>query len=292
MRISETMRYEGVLRDIAQAQERMLKAQQQVSSGKRVTKPSDDPLAASDILRVKSEKSEDDQYLRNLTFARSKLQLSDVVLDSVEQMVERARILGQSSFSNPDQAAGYVTELEGLRDQIISAANTTYAGRFIFGGTITTQDPYVKNLDPSVTYIGNSAGMPMQISRTVTVETQVPGTEIFSGSVNIFDVMSGLVTAIQAGDQDGIDTQVANLGQFADVVALARSKVGGYLNHTTHVENNLAAANLSHETELSNKEAADLAKAISELTMSENGLQAALAVGARISQLSILDYLR
>jgi len=292
MRISETMRYEGVLRDIAQAQERMLKAQQQVSSGKRVTKPSDDPLAASDILRVKSEKSEDDQYLRNLTFARSKLQLSDVVLDSVEQMVERARILGQSSFSNPDQAAGYVTELEGLRDQIISAANTTYAGRFIFGGTITTQDPYVKNLDSSVTYIGNSAGMPMQISRTVTVETQVPGTEIFSGSVNIFDVMSGLVTAIQAGDQDGIDTQVANLGQFAEVVALARSKVGGYLNHTTHVENNLAAANLSHETELSNKEAADLAKAISELTMSENGLQAALAVGARISQLSILDYLR
>jgi flagellin-like hook-associated protein FlgL len=140
-------------------------------------------------------------------------------------------------------AAGPVTELEGLRDQIISAANTTYAGRLIFGGSI-------------------------------------------------FDVMSGLVTAIQAGDQDGIDAQVTNLGQFAEVVALTRSKVGGYLNHTTHFENNLAAAKLAHETELSNKETADRAKAISELTMSENGLQAALAVGARISQLSILDYLK
>src|SRR5256885_1117953 len=98
MRITEGMRYRNLLQDIAQAQDRALKAQQQVSSGKKISKPSEDPVATADILRLHSENNEGDQYLRNLTFAKSKLQATDGVLDSVQQMVERARTLGQLSL--------------------------------------------------------------------------------------------------------------------------------------------------------------------------------------------------
>jgi flagellar hook-associated protein 3 FlgL len=292
MRITEGMRYQSILRDISRAQERVLKAQQQVSTGKKVTKPSDDPVAASDILRINSEKSEDEQYLRNLTFAKSKLQFTDTVLDSVEHMVERARTLGQLSVSDPPKALGYLTEITGLRDQLISAANTAYAGRFIFGGSVTTQPPYVKNSNSTVTYSGNSQDMLMQISRTVTTQTQIAGSDLFSGPLDIFVVMADLAAAIQAGDQDGIDAQIGKLGQFAEAVSLARTKIGGYLNLTANVEVDLAAAKLAHETELTNKEAADMAAAITELTMSQNNLQATLAVGANISRISILDYLK
>jgi flagellar hook-associated protein 3 FlgL len=292
MRITESMRYYNLLDDIAQAQERAMKAQEQVSSGKRIQRPDEDPLAATDILRLNSEGSEADQYLRNLTFAKSKLQATDAVLDNIEQMVERARTLGQLGFGNSQLAPGYVAELTALRDQLITAANTTYGGRYIFGGTVTTVATYVKNPDTTVTYNGNDQNMPVEINRGLSVDTQIPGTDLFSSSIDIFQVMSDLTTAMQAGDKPGIDAALKQIEQFTDVMSVARSKVGGYVNLTARVESDLSAGKLARATELSHEEAADLAAAISELTLSQNGLQATLAVGARISQLSILDYLR
>jgi flagellar hook-associated protein 3 FlgL len=294
MRITQSMQYESFLQNLQLTQERAFKAQQQVSSGKKVATPSDDPVATTDILRLHGESNEDDQYSQNLTFAKSKLQLTDGVLDSIEQIVERARTLAQSSFSSPTTTAtsAYSTEVTSLRDQLVTAANTTFAGRYIFGGTVTTQPPYVKNPDSSVTYNGNSQGMPIQISRSATVETQVPGSDLFSGSVNVFDVLADLATAIDAGDHDGINTQIQKLEQVTDVISVARTKVGSALNLTTNTESDLSAAKLSRDTQLSTKEAADLAAAISELTASQNSMQATLAVGAKISQLSLLDYLK
>jgi flagellar hook-associated protein 3 FlgL len=292
MRITEGMRYSVLLQDIGRAQERVMKAQQEVSSGKKISTPSEDPVAAADVLRLHGEISENGQYLRNLTFAKSKLQTTDVVLDNVEQLVLRARTLAQSSFGNPQAAQGYLPEVIALRDQIVTAANTTHAGRFIFGGSVTTTQPYVKNPNSTVTYNGNSEDMPLEIERNVTVQTQIAGSNLFSGSVNIFQVMDDLATAMQSGNNGEIDAQIKNLEQFADVLSVARTNVGSNLNFIANVESNHSSAGLSRQSQLSQEESADLATAISELTLSQNALQATLAVGAKISQISILDYLR
>jgi flagellar hook-associated protein 3 FlgL len=286
------MGYQNLLRDIARVQERMQVAQDQVSSSKKVTKPSDDPTAASDIVRIFGEKSEAEQFDKNLTFAQSKLSTADTVLDSVEHMVERARTLGQLSFGNPTTASLYTTELNGLRDQIIGSANTTHAGRFIFGGSVTTTAPYVKNPDTSVSYQGNSQVTTLQVSRTSTLQTQIPGNQIFSGSVNIFQVMADLSTAMQAGNKDGIDAQVKNLEQFAEVISIARSKIGSYVNMASNISAELTSGRLAREADLTQEQAANMAQAITELNMSQNALEATMAVGARISKLSLLDFLK
>ena len=292
MRVTEGMSYQTLLRDLAFGQDRLQNAQNEVSTGKKVTTPSDNPIAASDIVRLNTEGNEADQFSKNLNFAKAKLQIADTALDSVEQMVERARTLGQLSLGEGNPASAYVSELNGLRDQIISAADTTHAGRYIFGGSTTTTQPYVKNPDTSVTYQGNDQDMPLQVSRNSTLQTQVPGSEIFSGSVDIFTTMSDLATAVQAGDKAAIDAQVKKLEQFSDVISQARSKVGGYLNTATNVESELSSTGLTRKSELSNVQDTDLAKAITELTMSQQQLQATMAVGARLSQLTILDYLK
>lgn len=292
MRVTEGMGYQNLLRDIARVQERMQVAQDQVSSSKKVTKPSDDPTAASDIVRLFGEKSEADQFEKNLTFAQSKLSTADTVLDSVERMVERARTLGQLSFGNPTTASLYTTELNGLRDQIIASANMTHAGRFIFGGSVTTTAPYVKNPDSSVSYQGNSQVTTLQVSRTSTLQTQIPGNQIFSGSTNIFQVMSDLSTAMQSGNKDGIDAQVKKLEQFAEVVSIARSKIGSYVNMASNISAELTSGRLAREADLTQEQAANMAQAITELNMSQNALEATLAVGARISKLSLLDFLK
>ncbi|MBI4473290.1 MAG: flagellar hook-associated protein FlgL [Acidobacteria bacterium] len=291
MRVTEGMGYQNLLRDLAKVQERMQAAQNTVSSGKKIAAPSDNPSAAADIIRLNGEKSEAGQYARNLTFGKARLDIADTVLDSVERMVERVRTLGQLSFGNPTAGSLYMTEVSGLRDQIIASANTTHAGRFIFGGSVTTAAPYAKAADSTVAYQGNDEVVEVQVSRTSTLQTQIPGSEIFTGSVDIFATMSDLTTAMQAGDKTGIDAQLRKLEQFSEVLSVSRSKVGSYINIATNVESELSAANLARESELNEEQAADLAKAISELTMSQNALQATLAVGARISQLNLLDYL-
>ena len=292
MRVTEGMNYQTLLRDLAFGQDRLQNSQNEVSTGKKVTAPSDNPIAASDIVRLNMEGNEAGQFSKNLTFAKAKLQIADTALDGVEQMVERARTLGQLSLGEGNPASAYVTELNGLRDQIISAANTTNAGRYIFGGNVTTTPPYVKNPDTSVTYAGNNQDMPLQVSRNSTLQTQVAGSDIFSGSVDIFTTMSDLATAMQAGDKTAIDAQVKKLEQFSDTVSVARSKIGGYLNAAANVDSELSSTGLVRKSELSQVQDADLAQAITELTMNQQQLQATMAVGARLSQLTILDYLK
>ncbi len=292
MRVTEGMNSLSLLRDINLAQERVQAAQNEVSSGKKLTTPSDDPIAAYDVVRLNGEKSEAEQYARNLSYAKSKLQIADTALDSVEQIVERARTLGQLSLNDTTSGGAYVAELTGLRDQIISAANTASAGRFIFGGSLTATAPYIKNPDSSVTYQGNGQDMPLQVNRNATLPTQIPGSDLFTGPIDIFATMSDLATAMHSGNKADIDEQVKKLEQFTDVVSVARSKIGGYLNTATNTENILASAKLVRQAQLSKEQDADLAKAITELTTSQQRLQAALAVSARVSQLTILDYLK
>ena len=292
MRVTEGMNYQTLLRDLAFGQDRLQNSQNEVSTGKKVTAPSDNPIAASDIVRLNTEGNEAGQFSKNLTFAKAKLQIADTALDSVEQMVERARTLGQLSLGEGNPASAYVTELNGLRDQIISAANTTHAGRYIFGGSTTTTPPYAKNPDTSVTYQGDDQDMPLQVSRNSTLQTQIPGSDIFNGSVDIFTTMSDLATAMQAGDKGAIDAQVKKLEQFSDTVSVARSKIGGYLNAAANVDSELSSTGLVRKSELSQVQDADLAQAITELTMNQQQLQATMAVGARLSQLTILDYLK
>ncbi len=291
MRVTEGMSYQNLLRDVARVEERMQTAQTQVSSGKKLSTVSENPSVAADVIRLNGEKIEDEQYARNLAFAKSRLEIADTVLDSVEKMIERARTLGQLSLSDSASANAYVTEVTGLRDQIMDAANTAHAGRFIFGGSVTTTPPYAKAADSTVNYQGNDEGMPLQISRTSTMETQLPGSEVFSGAVDVFKTMADLTAAMQSGNKTNIDAQLRKLAQFSDVLSVSRSKIGGYINLATNAESQLTSTSLAREKELTQEQAADLAKAITELTMSQNALQATLAVGAKISKLTILDYL-
>jgi flagellar hook-associated protein 3 FlgL len=290
MRVTQNMGYEKFLRDLSLIQDRKQAAQEQVSSGKKITTLSTNPSVASDIVRLSGEMTENEQYARNLTFAKSKLEVTDTILDNVEKMVERAITLGQLSL-NSNFSEAYATELSGLRDQIMSAANATYAGRFLFSGSATTTPPYLKAADSTVTYQGNDEGMALQVSRSATMQTQIPGSEVFSGATDVFATMSNLLTAVQSGTTSDIDAQIRSMTQYKEELSLSRGKVGGYINLAMNVEIEHATGKLARETELSEAQAVDLARAISELTMSQNSLEATMAVGARISQVNILDYL-
>ena len=126
----------------------------------------------------------------------------------------------------------------------------------------------------------------------MTIEAQIPGSEIFTGSVDIFGTVQALATAMQNGDNDAIGAQVKKLEQFSEVLSTARSRIGSTQNVADSVTNESKAGDLLRAQQLGRVQSADMAQAITELSQGQTALQATLAVGAKLSQLSLLDYLR
>jgi len=291
MRITSDIAYNNLLRDIERISERMSTTQTQISSGKKLNKPSDDPVAVSDVIRIQAEQGEIKQYQDNLATAKSRLNFADATLQGVETMIERVRNLALSSLSDLTNANLHTPEISGLRDQLLTAANSTIDGQFMFAGSNVDSPAYTQASNGTVTYNGNSDAVRVQIGRAATLQVGVPGSDIFSGTVDVFATVQNLMTAMNSGDKAGIAAEVTKLEQFSSVVSSALGKVGGLVNVAQSVDSELTQYSLGRTEQRSRLEDTDLAAALTDYTQAETALKATTAVGARISNISILDYL-
>ena len=292
MRIADDSGYRNLLLDIQRIAERMQASQNQISSGKKLTKPSDDPSAAADVVNVDSVRATSAQYLDNAGTANSRLQIADNALDGVQQVIDRIRTLALMAQNGTSSPSLSVEEISGLRDQLLSYANTEFEGQFMFAGSNTDSAAYDKASNGAITYSGNSDEVRLQVGKASTLQSQIPGDQVFSGSVDIFQTLTDLVAAMNSGSTSAIQTQVTKLEQFSQNVSSSRTKLGGLMNGATAAQNELKQADLTLVAHLSQLQDADLAQALSEFTQSQNALQAATAVGARVGSVSILDYLK
>jgi flagellar hook-associated protein 3 FlgL len=292
MRITNDSNYRSLLDDIQRIAERMQTAQSQVTSGKKLNRPSDNPSGASDVVRIDTERATNAQYIDNAATAQSRLQIADSTLDGVQQTLDRIRSLGLLADTSTASSSISTEEIAGLRDQLLSYANTAYDGQFIFAGSNTDSAAYVKASDGTVSYAGDSQVMKLQIGDVTTLQTQVPGDQLFTAGVDVFKTVSDLSTAMASGDRSAIRTQVANLEQFIQIVSSARTKLGGLINEAAATQNELKQSDLSQVAHLSQLQDADMAQALTEFSQNQTALQAATAVGARVSSISILDYLK
>jgi flagellar hook-associated protein 3 FlgL len=292
MRITSGQSYQDFLRNLENIRERVQQAQAEIASGDRINQPSDDPAGAADLVRLTGEKSEISQYLSNAAGGKDRLDYADKVLSDVQNMVQRVVNLGELALGNPpNPASAYSTEMDGLRQQIVDAANTAFQGTALFGGSVTNKPPYVVQADQSVTYQGNSDVTVVQVGRTSTLQVQIPGSQVFSGSINVFSAVKQLSDAIKSGDKSTIQAQITTLQQYYDSVSVARSQLGALSNSAQNTQSELQSYELARAADQSRIQSADLAQASTDFTQSQTALQAALAAGAKISQVSILNYL-
>lgn len=183
-RISLAQIFTQGLRGILSAQSQVYKTQSQVSSGKRVLQPSDDPVAAAQILQLNQAQSEIDQYQKNIGGATSSLELEDTQLDSISTLLtrvrERAVQAGDGGLSQDDRAA-IVAELTQRLNELGGLANTRNTnGEYIFAGFQGQQAPFVQS-GTSFTYRGDSGQRYVQISSSTSVPVNDSGKDIFVG---------------------------------------------------------------------------------------------------------------
>ncbi len=296
MRVDPNM-VPNMLAAIQQSEVSLNTALQQVSTGKSVNVPSDNPAAAADMVQNTIETADVDQYTQNVSSVLSTVQTADSALSSVVTSLTQAVSLGTEGANGTNTAANQqaiATQVQGLLSSVVSQANLSYQGAYLFGGTASTTTPYTA--DPSspsgYTYNGNNDVNSIQVGDQLNVQVNVPGSQIFSNSsANVLGSLSSLVTALQSGNTTAIGTATAAVSSALNYVSQQRVIYGNTESQLNSQETYLQQETVNLSSQATFLIGVDEAKAATNLSQAETDNNAALAAAAKVLPNTLLNYL-
>ncbi len=270
----------------------------QLSTGRRVHSASDAPAAFSAAVQNRLMQSQNDEFLQSVVTVRDLLSTADSALNSVLQSVERAVTLGieggNGTLSASDRKS-LASEVGGIRDQVLSLANLSFRGSYIFAGTDTASAPFAAdNTSPSgIRYDGNSAVNSVEIGEEQYVHTGLSGDAIFTApGKDVFQSLKALGDALNANDPPAIVAATTQVRSAFDHIRAARVFYGNTVHQLEADEGFLNEAQLQAKTQENSLVAADPAEAVTQLQQAQFARDATLAAVARTQMLSLLDYLQ
>lgn len=287
------------LRNLQSNLSRMAALQAQMSSGTKLSLPSDDPSATSDVMRLNASSRQLDQFGRNASDGTSWLTTIDTALSSTTTALQRARDLtvqgGNGAYGATSRQA-LATEIAGIRDDLLKQANTTFLGRTVFAGTSNTGAAYTVGTDASgnPTYTFNGvAGSSVQ--RQVGADTQVrvdsDGAAVFgNGSSSVFATLDSIAATLNAGGDP--TSQLADLDKHLNAVTNEAASVGSRQRVLDASTADLTSASQTVKMQTSGLQDIDLAEVIMQLKSQEVAYQGALGATGRVLQPTLMDFLK
>lgn len=296
MRVTNNMLVMNFMSDYNSNLERLQKDQNMLSTGKKVSKPSDDPVAVANTLKIKTEMARNDAYTKNTDDARSWLDLTDTALGQIGDLLQNARELavqGSNGTLTPNNMQSIAAQVDQIKQQLIQVGNTQYNGRYIFAGYKTDRKPFS---DSSNGYAGDDGVIQFEVGAGGNrIQVNVTGDKVFdvtSGTSQLLNVMDNLSNALKSGDNQTVSNIIGDIdNQLANVLAI-RADVGAKSNRIDLTANRLSSDNYNFTALLSKNQDADIAEVITNLKMDVNVYRASLASGAMIIQPSLVDFLR
>lgn len=285
-----------VIAALAQTQQQINSDLQQIASGQSVNVPSDNPASAAELIQNSGQTAEADQFVRSAGSIQGEIQNADSTLNSVTTSLQRAISLGVEGANGTLNAAdrqAVATEVRGIQSQLLSLANLTYQGNYVFGGTATQITPFVA--DPSspsgVTYQGNTGTNSVTLGNHFSLQTNLPGSQVFSsGGGDVFQSIQDLINGLESGT--GIDTAVTELGNASKSVDSQRVFYGNALNQLTAQQTYLGTETAQLAERQNAIGGADLPTVISNLTTAETAHQAALQAVGQTARIDLFDFLK
>jgi flagellar hook-associated protein 3 FlgL len=298
VRVTDSRTYDVAISMIQRNVETMNRAQQQISSGRRIARPSDDPTGAASATRLRAAMSDIDSFTRGISDARTWLGVQDTALQSASSLLRRAKELSTQAVNgaqNANSRAAIATELDGIRRQLGALANTSQGGQSVFGGF---EPKAVELTDTTATFVGSPPGTSVlrQVSPEQTVSVNTDGSQVFGfeagPGLDVFTTLAELSAAVRDGDTGAIATASTTLDVRADDIRNALGGVGSRTALLEGLETSLGDRKLALTEQKAGIEDADPASAAIELTRAAQSYEAALAAVSRTSQISLLDFLR
>lgn len=295
MRVTNSMVLRSTLDDLNGALGRLQRDQTALASGRRIRTVSDDPTGASSAMTMRSQLRRSEQYDRVATDSQGWLGTADTAivsgLDLMGRIKELAVRAGNDGTATATTRQTMATEVEHLREELRSLANTEYLDRPVFNGT-AAGDAY----DAAGVYLGNDAAVTRELGPGTTLVVNMTGPEVFgdpsSPEGDVFAVLDRLATAIAAGDTAGIAAEHANVDDAMSAMSAAAAQIGSRGARLESIRDRLSADVVTMRQALSEIEDADLAEALMSVKASENAYTASLQAAAQVLPPSLVDYMR
>jgi flagellar hook-associated protein 3 FlgL len=290
--------YPDLLNAIAQTQQQINTDEQQLSTGLSVNVPSDNPAAAALLVQYTDQTSHADQFQRSIGGIQGEMQNADSTLSAVITSLQQAISLGVEGANgtvNASDRAALATQVQGIQAELVSLANLTYQGNYVFAGTATQTAPYVLNSSsPSgVTYQGNSGVNRVTLGSNFSLQTNLPGSTLFSASgTDMFQSIQDLITGLQSGNGNGISAAVIEVGNASSSIDGQRVFYGNALNQLTAQNTYLSGETTQLAAEQATAGGVDTTAVISNLTTAETSLQATLTAVGQTAPVNLFSYLK
>ncbi|MCR8645042.1 flagellar hook-associated protein FlgL [Paenibacillus sp. N1-5-1-14] len=296
-RVTQNMLSSQLLTNLNRNLNRSQIYQNQLSTGQKINKPSDDPVGISFSMRYRNELSVNDQYEKNVDNAISWLDYSDTMMSQVGKVLDRARELtvNASNSPNPDTALDAInSEIKQLYSQLVTIGNSQFNGKYVFNGEKTDVKPYTeaKAFDEST----DNGIIKIETGVGVTMGVNITGNEVFGepGSDNAFQILKDLSAKLTAVPVDSvaISDMLTRFDSRIDKNLETRADIGAKANRIELSQDRLADINLNLTSLRSKTEDADMSEVILHMKENENIYQASLSAGSKIIQPSLVDFLR
>lgn len=361
MRIADKMGYTQVTGNLQKNRSDMSDLQNQAATQKRITKPSDDPSAASRVLNARTDERGSKQFVKNINVARSFLEFTDQSLSELTESLTRAKELAiaqaNDAAASPDTRRAVAAELEQIYNQAVQIGNRKIGERYVFGGFRTTTQPF----DISGEYGGDDGDMKVQINKDAFVAMNISGDKVFLGKglgsdglvragtevprdthelqqyqqkdlqrqqelqqlknqpvelrapasvegreqkpvasvedpeqkgLNILKALKDFQIALTTNDKEEIQASIDTMDQAITQVVNVRAQVGARVASLNAATDSLQKSIVDSKTHASQLEDADLFEVVSDINKTDSTLKATLETSSKVTNLSLLDFLK
>jgi len=285
-----------ILADLQQSQTTLNTALQEVSTGKSVNQPSDNPAAAADMVQNTIETGNVDQYTQNVTSVLSTVQSAGSALSAVVTALTKAVSLGTegaNGTNNTSNLQSLASEVQGILTSVVSEANTSVGGAFLFAGT-SNATPFTADASSPTgyTYNGNTDTNSVAIGDSQSIQVNLPGSQIFTNATNnVLGSLSSLVTALQSGDSANIQTATASVSSALSYVSQQQVFYSNTQTQLNAQDSFLQQDTVTLASQQNSLIGVNEAAAATELSQAETDNSAAMAAAARVLPNTLLNYL-
>lgn len=318
MRISTSQMYYNGKSNLVNGQADMYKTQNQLSTGREILTPRDNPVDATLALMTEQYKSVNASYMKNQGTASDELKLVDTQLGSVIDIMQRVNelaIQGGNSSYGPQEKAAIVEEMKRHLESLIDLANSRDGnGDAVFGGGMTQVTPFTSgspatlgnysSTNSYITYAGDDNRRQLQVEASQVVQTSFSGQDVFmrvrnssgnSTGKSIFDSVKNMIDSLDPASgvatPPAYTTSVQGIHDSIDHVLRMRANVGATLNQLASLDSAGQDLALQYDTRLSNLTGLDYTEAISRFMQQQTQLQASQQSFAKTSQMSLFEYI-
>jgi len=283
----------NMIRNISNSYEKLAKLQEQILTQKKFSKPSDDPVAAMMGMNYRTSLNQVEQYSRNISEATNWVESTDSALGQAVSALQRMRELtvqASNGTYESDQRDSVNEEIKQLRQHLVDIGDTQLGGKYIFNGYDTNKRPSDTMVDGAPSY--GTDEIQVEVFTGIKIPINTSGQSTFGEALKTGGTIDQLMESLKSTDEADITNRLAELDEMINVFIKEQAKVGAKQNRIDLMTDRVGQQEVFAQKILSSNEDVDMEKVILDFTTQESVHTAALSVGAKVIQPSLLDFLR